>query len=354
LGGDKLFVSADSNLGSVGEGTTANPLDKDDVAFLENQPGVKSVTYLVLGSARVEYRDTIKFLQVIAVPTDSPDVFNDYFNVWTYPVMEGRELQRNDKFTVAVGWQHGYRNIWDGDNLRINDKLAINGKTFRVGGIYEPTGSAPDDRTLQITDSAYEEVIGEIDRVDQIIVTVTDENQVDEISEQLTRSLARFRNVRTGNEDFTIETPLDLLSSFQNILDIVQAVLIGIAGISLFVGGVGIMNTMYTAVVERKKDIGIMKAIGATNRDIFLLFFFESGLLGLVGGVIGIIFGAGLAWLVEFISTQALGRSFLQAYFSWELFVGAVLFSFIVGALAGTLPAYQASKEQAADTLRDE
>jgi ABC-type lipoprotein release transport system permease subunit len=70
--------------------------------------------------------------------------------------------------------------------------------------------------------------------------------------------------------------------------------------------------------------------------------------------VIGIIFGAGLAWLVEFISTQALGRSFLQAYFSWELFVGAVLFSFIVGALAGTLPAYQASKEQAADTLRDE
>lgn len=354
LGGDKLLIQADSQLGSQGEGTSANPLSLDEVRFLESQSGVLSVTYYVLSSARMEYRGEIDFVQVIGVPTESPSQFNAYFDFWTYDAIAGRELRIADRYNALLGYQHGFRNIWNGENIAVGDKFSLNDKDFRAAGFYEATGSGPDDQLITVTAEAYEELFGPIDRVDMIVVQVADESELDLMTAQIERRLAQFRGVRQDQLDFEVETPLDLLESFQSILDIVQAVLIGIAGVSLFVGGIGIMNTMYTSVLERKKDIGIMKAIGAKNQDIFLLFLFESGLLGLVGGVLGIIVGAGMAWLVEIIGTLALGTSLLEAYFSWELFVGAVLFSFFVGALAGTLPAWQASKEQAADTLRDE
>lgn len=351
LGGDTLFVQAESELGSTGEGSTATPVTIDDVDFLKRQAGVLSVTYFASTSARVQFRDTVRFPLIVGVPTNPPERFSGYFDMWSYPIIEGRQLRSNDRFTATLGYQHGFRNIWNGQNIPIGAKFSINNKSFRSAGIYEASGSGTDDRVITITDSAYEDLFGDIQRVDMIIVTVTNEDNIEAIASDLRRSLARFRD---NEEDFTIETPLDLLSSFRTILDIVQSVLIGIAGVSLFVGGVGIMNTMYTAVLERKKDIGIMKAIGARNRDIFLQFFIESGLLGLVGGILGVAFGAAMAYLVEVISTAALGTSFLQAFFSWQLFVGSILFSFIVGALAGTLPAWQASKQQAADTLRDE
>ncbi len=97
-----------------------------------------------------------------------------------------------------------------------------------------------------------------------------------------------------------------------------------------------------------------MKAVGAKNSDIFKLFLIESGLLGLVGGTIGVLIGISLAKAVEILSTMALGKTFLNAYFSWQLILGALLFAFILGALVGSLPARSASKLQAVDTLRDE
>ena len=157
-----------------------------------------------------------------------------------------------------------------------------------------------------------------------------------------------------GKEDFVVDTPEDLLESFDTVLNVVQAVFIGIALVSLFVGSVGIANTMYTSVLERHKEIGIMKAIGAKNSNIFLLFLIESGLLGLVGGTIGVICGIILAKSVEIISTAVLGKSFLVAYISWPLIIGSLLFAFILGSTVGSLPARSASKLPAVETLRDE
>ena len=133
-----------------------------------------------------------------------------------------------------------------------------------------------------------------------------------------------------------------------------QAVIVGIAGISLLVGGVGIMNTMYTAVLERRKEIGIMKAVGARNWDISLIFLIESGLLGIVGGVIGILLGMGLSKGVELAVRPYLGESMLMAAFPLWLLFGALAFSFIVGAASGVLPARQAAGLKPVDTLRYE
>jgi len=112
------------------------------------------------------------------------------------------------------------------------------------------------------------------------------------------------------------------------------------------------MNTMYTSVLERTKEIGIMKAVGAKNQDIFLIFLIESGLLGLAGGAIGIILGIGIGKGVEYVAALQLGSNFLQAVFGLPLILGALTFSFVIGAASGVLPAMQAAKLKPTDALR--
>lgn len=354
IGGNILMIQADSNLGSIGEGTTRNPLTIKDAEFLEGLSGIKAMTYYVIGSVKAEYQGITHYHQIIGVPTEQSrlDLFNSFYS--SYGFEKGRSLEPRDKNSIVMGWYHGTKGLWDGKNVNVGDKIKINDNNFHIVGIIGPTGNPQDDKSLIITDQAFRKYVQNTKRVDMIILKVQDDKAVQKTADEVRRQLARFRGLKVKDKDFTVQTPEDLLKSFKKILNIVEAVLIGIALISLFVGGIGIMNTMYTSVIERNKDIGIMKAIGARNKDIFVLFFIESGLLGLAGGIIGIIIGSGMAWLVQILSSQVLGKSFLQAYFSWELFLGAVLFSFIVGALAGTLPAIQATKQKPADTLRDE
>jgi len=130
-------------------------------------------------------------------------------------------------------------------------------------------------------------------------------------------------------------------------------VLIGIATISLLVGGIGIMNTMYTAVLERTREIGIMKAVGAKNQDIMLIFLLESGTLGLIGGTIGVVLGIGLAKGVEIMAEYG-GFGLLKASMSPSLILGALAFSFVVGSISGLLPARRASQLQPVEALRYE
>jgi len=130
--------------------------------------------------------------------------------------------------------------------------------------------------------------------------------------------------------------------------------LVGIAAISLIVGGIGVANTMYTSVLERTKEIGTMKAVGAKNSDIMFLFLIESGLLGLIGGVIGVLIGLGLSKIAEYFATVQLGTNLLQASASTNLIIGALIFSFLIGAISGVFPAMQASKLKPVDALRYE
>ncbi|PIY91579.1 hypothetical protein COY71_02380 [Candidatus Micrarchaeota archaeon CG_4_10_14_0_8_um_filter_60_7] len=174
------------------------------------------------------------------------------------------------------------------------------------------------------------------------------------VAERIEDKLRKTRHEEEGKETFTVSTSEQLLESFSVILGVVEAMIIGIAAISLLVGGIGIMNTMYTSVMERTREIGIMKAIGARNGDILAIFLIESGMLGAVGGIVGILAGMGLGKLTEIIAEAALGSQLLKASFTPELLIGALLFSFVIGALSGTLPARQAASLKPVDALRYE
>ena len=174
------------------------------------------------------------------------------------------------------------------------------------------------------------------------------------IVEDVKKDMREAHDVNEGEEDFSIQTPEQFMESFAVILDIVQIVLIGIAAIALLVGGIGIMNTMYTAVLQRTREIGIMKAIGARNSHIMYLFLVESGLYGFFGGLIGVTLGIGFAKIVELIFVQVVGPAFLVIEIDWILVIGTLIFSFLIGILSGIAPAKRASKLNPVDSLRYE
>jgi len=200
----------------------------------------------------------------------------------------------------------------------------------------------------------FKEFFNTSNRVDVIYIQIQQGQDLKIVAEKVKKALMKSRDVTEKTIDFTILTPEELLGTFSIILNIITAFLAGIASISLVVGAIGIANTMYTSVLERTKEIGTMKAIGARNSDILKIFLIESGLLGIVGGVIGVALGMISSWTIEVYANQALGTNLLQVSFSQYLIGGCLIFSFIVGSLAGLLPSRQASKLNPVDALRYE
>ncbi len=351
LGLDKIFIQPGG--GGFG-GSAAVILDDDDRKEIENTQGVINTLGLVFQSATIEFKDEQEQVLVTGYTLKEGDeLYKEMMGVY---IEQGRLLERGDSFKAVVGFSHAQdKRIWS-RGLGLGDKLVIRGFDVTVVGIQEDLGNAADNEGVQISAEAYERIFGvRVEEEYQNIVAQTAPGQdPNVIAENIEKNLRNFRNLDEGDEDFSLQTTEELADSFGSILNIVNVVIIGIAAISLVIGGIGIMNTMYTAVVERTQEIGIMKAIGAQNKDILTIFLIESGILGLVGGAIGVITGLGIAKIVEIVGIIQTGSPLIRFWWSWELIVGALLFSFLVGAISGLAPAYQASKQKPVDSLRYE
>src|SRR3989344_2563898 len=314
LGADKLIISY---RGDVVPGLSASSggLTLKDYKFIKRLKQVENTIYWYFDSAKVVFKDQTLFLPVIAYPTDDKqELFNE---MWYFDIKTGRTLKKNDKYKINTGIAFFEDKVFL-DNLKIRDKLTINGLDFKIVGYYERVGNSQDDKNIFIEEATFKELFN--------------------VDEQVSIMVAKVR-------------PSLKPSAVANII---QIVLVGIAGISLFVGGIGIMNTMYTAVTERTKEVGIMKAIGARNEDIFLMFLIESGLLGFSGGLIGILIGMGFAKLVEYFALSILKTNLLSPQFSGFLILGSLFFASFIGAVSGTFPAMQASKLAPIEALRYE
>ncbi|MDD5650122.1 MAG: ABC transporter permease [Candidatus Nanoarchaeia archaeon] len=353
LGADKITVTAGTGFsGSPGSGFSSAKLTPDDVNTIKKISGIKNVATLAFKQGKMSYQGEVKYNIVEAFPLEE-DLREIVESMSSIKVTEGRKFKSGDKGVVMIGKLVAEGKVFK-KPVKVRDSITIEGKQFRVIGILGSVGNAYDDSAVWISIDDYEEVFNEKDPIGIIIAQVDSADKVESIAENVKRALRRERNLKEGEEDFSVSTSAQLAQSFTDIFGIVQIVLVGIASISLVVGGIGIMNTMYTSVLERTKEIGIMKAIGARNSVILLVFLIESGLLGLAGGLIGISLGVGLSKSVEFIGANLLGTNLLRASFPPSLIIGALLFSFIVGSLSGTLPAVQASKLKPVDALRYE
>ena len=352
LGADKIVVTADSPFGNSAGQDTSNQLRDSDMSVIEGVPGVSRVTSYWLRSTRVDVADSVGYYPIIGAATDPAErkVVEDF---WTLSVEEGRGFESGDDAKAIVGYE-----LTNPDNvdepMHLGQKILVNGTRFEVIGIYGKMGDPLADQAVYISDRALDGIFAVGDTHDAIVIQIDQGVDPEAVAEDLRHALLVERGLDEGEEDFSIQTPKDLVDSFRQVFNIITVVIVGIALISLVVGGVGIMNTMYTAVLERTQEIGIMKAIGATNAAILTIFIVESGLLGLLGGIIGLLTGMALAKTVEFVGTAVLGTNLLKAIFPWWLVVGSLLFAFILGVGCGVLPARQASKQQAVESLRYE
>lgn len=351
LGADKIIVNPSGAAFGVSD-NSANPLTKSDVEIIADVRGVKQAAYINSKVSQIEWgKDDFGFNMVWAYKLDETrDLIEE---IATLTVEEGRPLKEIDRGKAVIGYDYAKFAGFE-KNLVPGNKIFINEKEFKVVGIFERIGNPTDDRSIVIHEDDFEELFNTGDDVGGIYVRVDEGELPSEVVTRIEDDLRDFRDLKEGEEDFEVTTFEDLIQSFLTILNIAQVVLVGIAAISLVVGGIGIMNTMYTAVLERTKDIGIMKAIGARNEDILILFLIESGFLGLVGGIIGVLLGFGLSKGVEFVGGTVLGTELLQAAMPIWLIIGALLFAFLLGSIFGVLPAIRASKMSPVDALRTE
>jgi putative ABC transport system permease protein len=215
-------------------------------------------------------------------------------------------------------------------------------------------GNPEDDKNIYIPMKGAQELFDIKDEYITAIVKVKPNYETEKVAEDIEDALRKDRGLDEGEEDFQVQSLEQMMEATGIVLDAVQWVVIGIALISLFVGGIGIMNTMYTSVLERTQEVGVMKAVGARNTDILLLFLIESGTIGMVGGGVGCLIGIAISKGFEYIAVSQFDIVLIKASITPELILGALAFSFLIGSISGGLPARQAAQLKPVDALRYE
>ncbi len=326
-------------------------LNNHDLKIIEDTPGVEETVTRLIRVVNLEYNGVLRYSYVADLPDSKEGIKIFYEAVSDLEADKGRLLKLEDKGRIMVGKDLAREEVF-GKRIDAGSRIKINNRTFEVIGILKPTSTFTINGAVMMPNEDMKEILQISDEFDLIVAKVDSPEKTGRVSEEIERRLRKDRDEDIGEESFSVETPLQALQSVNNILAVINAVVIGIASISLFVGGVGIANTMYTSVLERTRDIGIMKSIGAKNNAIMMIFLIESGLFGLIGGIVGAVMGVGGALMASSIANKALGISLLEARISYPLILGAVLFSFIIGVTFGIIPAVQASKLKVVDALR--
>lgn len=355
LGTDKFFVFAKGSMesGGIGSNTAAVQLTLEDINTIEKVQGVKQITYMNVGNGKIEFNDKTRYAFVVGIPLDNAEIFKAMSETSSFKVDQGRLFKESDKGKVMIGSKYGEDSTFE-KKVEVKDTLIINEKEFEVIGILQSVGNPSDDQNVYMSFEDFKTMFNSGERVDQVIVQVNPNENLSEVATKVEKKLRSSRGVTEKTQDFQILTPEELLQSFGSILSIITGFLLSVAAISLIVGSIGIANTMYTSILERTREIGVMKAIGAKNLDIMYIFLIESGLLGLLGGILGIVVGLAVGKIIEIIAIQQLGTNLLQIGTPWYLFFGCLAFSFVIGVLSGLIPAWQASKTKVVDALRYE
>ena len=320
-------------------------LSDRDINFFESFGEVDFVIPYSYDTQEVEFKDEKKYPIVYAIDTELWDEFLKRSN---FEVEKGRAFQDGETGSVVVGWK--LNQDYFENKVDLKSRIKIGGKSFKVVGIYERVGNDADDTAISMNIDDARKVYAPEDKVTGAQIIVKDGVDIDEFAEYLEEEYEDYR----GDKNFVLSTSTAILEQINSVLGILQYVVVGIAGIALIVGSVGIANTMYMSVLERTKEIGIMKSIGATNNAILTMFLIESAFFGIVGGIIGCIIGILMAVIAKFaIEAFAPGIPFL-ILIDPGVIIGALIFSAISGIVSGILPARNASKLNPVDALRYE
>jgi len=353
IGTNLLFVIS----GGAEDVRNAKPLTLTDAEALQDSfqaPSVIGVAPLMQGVAEVS-------AQGETAQTTLDGVTADYEWVRNATIAEGEfvnETHLLSRSAVVVLGVKVADNLFGRHEGLVGETVRIEGQPFRIIGILEEKGGSgfvdEDDRVIVPLTTAQSRLLRRStpNRVDMIIVQALDAEAVPQASQEVADILRARHRTEIGADDFTIFNQQDFLDTAQTITSVLTIFLGGIAAISLLVGGIGIMNIMLVSVIERTREIGLRKALGARKRDILIQFLAESSLLSLTGGILGIILG----WLISLAvgAIAAASNADINPVIGLDSVLLATLFSMAVGLFFGLYPANRAANLEPVEALRYE
>ena len=321
-------------------GGTTRKLTIDDAEALRKIPGVEALVPFVFGTARVERRGVGRSVPIYGVGDEVP-------RVWDFQVGQGRFFELRDPRRATSDAVLGptlARELFGSDNP-LGQRVRIDERRLRVIGVMEAKGQF---LGLDLDDAAYVPVatgmqMFDRDEVGEIDLTFDPRVGTDEIVRRVEALLIRRHR---GEHDFTVTSQDAMLAGFAKVFDVLTATVVSIAGISLLVGAVGILTVMWISVGQRQHEIGVLRAVGATSRQVAIVFLAESTMLSLVGGIWGVAGGLGIAGLLRLVVPG------LPIAVSWALVLPALLISVATGSISGLLPARRAAAMDPVAALR--
>lgn len=261
-------------------------------------------------------------------------------------VEQGRNLRPGDSGVIVVGAKIA-RDEFEKE-ITLGSVLEIDETKFRVIGIVKERGDLFVDSSILMPFDDIQELSGQ-DTFSNIRVSFLETADLEANKEAIERKL----NPNGEEQRVTVSSAQQAVDQFNEILGVLTIIISFISGVALVVGGINVMNTMYSNVLERINEISVLKAIGATNHDIRNLFLVESGILGIVGSLIGFFMAYGLAELLSYLIINFASFN-VQVYFDSTLFVAVIFLTAFFAMLFGTYPAIRAASVNPADNLRDE
>lgn len=290
----------------------------------------------------------------IDVQTTVHGVASSYQTIQTIDIAQGEFLTEDHEqglSRVAVIGADIAVDLFGEGAEPVGKSIKLDNRSFRVIGVAAPKGGSPlsnPDESVYIPYTTAMKILLGQNHVQTLMIQAEDPKLIDQTMEDINTLLIERHKIADGDDpDFSLRSSKDALATLDTVTGLLTTLLAGIAGISLLVGGIGIMNIMLVTVTERTKEIGLLKAIGAKRKDILTQFLIESVVLTLVGGSIGIVLGIVLA----FIITQVVNIPFIVQISSIFLAVGV---SSVVGVGFGLYPAQRAAKLSPIEALRYE
>ena len=355
IGTNLLFVTSGNRTQDV---RNPRPITMEDAQAIADplvSPNVAAVAPNIMGNAEVSVANGKQTNSQITGVTP------EFFTMQNYAVTEGAfitEEQVLGQASVVVIGPGMADNLFDRHEGVVGETVRLNGQPFRVIGVTASKGGSSfgsqDNNIFVPISTAQARLIhrSAVNEVDLIYVQATSAETVTQATDEVSQVLRQRHRTPIGVDDFTIFSQKDILSIATTVTGVFTIFIGGIAGISLLVGGIGIMNIMLVSVTERTREIGLRKALGARKRDILVQFLTESSLLSLFGGVIGI----GLGWLLALLVgriASASGSPFNPTVNLSSILL-ATLFSAAVGLFFGIYPANRAARLEPVEALRYE
>jgi len=344
LGANTIFVTSGGGGAGFGAPSTGETLGKKDLTDIQSTRGIETAVGIFAKSSAVTFKDQTNRLNFFGVDTKEAQKF--FVEIRAVEIDQGRFFKPGEKHVVVIGSNVASK-AFD-TVLRVNDKFTVKDQKVQIVGILKETGQSTYDNIVIAPIEDVQESSAQQDQYLIIFARVSDPARIDDIASSIQKKMDDLH----GKKVFQVFTTKQLTQQIGTVTNMLSLVLGGIAGIALVVAGIGIANTMYMSIMERTREIGIMKAIGASNRNIIEIFLMEAALIGLVGGIIGDLLGVGLSEVLGAV-LKSYGLNF-STKVTPQLLILGLSFAVGVGVFFGFLPARKAAKMNPIEALRYE